>query len=204
MRVVDFLHSQSDKRIRDLEARATSLENKTSNLTTRVTSIEGVTASLKNRMTSAENKFLNYYTKSAVDSLIESAKGDSLPIGTIISYDGSCSNIPSGWELMNLSGRFLQGTTSAPGHFIEDGLPNITGQIAHGSVQTGSTSISYKGALFASALNIYPPMVGTVQTATVKHFHNLSFDASKSDPIYGRSLTVQPLAYTVCFIKKIS
>ena len=49
-----FLSSQSDKRIRDLEARATSLESDTT--------------SLKTRMTNAENKFGSYYTAAQVNS----------------------------------------------------------------------------------------------------------------------------------------
>ena len=63
----------------------------------------------------------------------DGSNGDSLPIGTIIAYNGPLSAIPVGWHLCDgsdgtpdLRGRFLEGSDT-PGIFLEAALPNLVG-----------------------------------------------------------------------------
>ena len=76
------------------------------------------------------------------------------PVGTIIPYAGDLSKIPYGWHLCDgtngtpdLSGRFLEGTTTAPKTFKDAGLPNITGSFA--AYDNGS----YFGTGFGELMN---------------------------------------------------
>ena len=131
----------------------------------------------------------------------EASQGSSLdlPVGTILPYVGKLSDIPSGWHLCdgsvgtpNLSGQFLEGTTSVPKTFKEAGLPNITGWF--GNMEENS-------ALFGGAISPHRTSSG----AGSDNYGGINgyFDASKSNPIYGRSNTVQPASYTVYYIMRI-
>ena len=93
----------------------------------------------------------------------------------------------------DLRGRFLQ-EKDTPGQRIEAGLPNITGEI---HFQTGRidraplgvfTLISSSTVALAACRPDYPSRRG------------LSLDASRSSPVYGRSETVQPPAYSVRYL----
>ena len=55
-------------------------------------------------------------------------------MGTILPYVGDLADIPKGWALCDgsngtpdLTGQFLEGTTTKANIFVEAGLPNITG-----------------------------------------------------------------------------
>ena len=132
---------------------------------------------------------------------------DNLPVGTILAYTGSLNKIPSGWALCNgangtpnLTGRFLEGVTASAGTFKTAGLPNITGELhfwkffEHLEGMSGSLSVKSE-----------PPnsIVGHDSTEWDNSNQYLIFDASKSNPIYGNSTTVQPNSYTVYYIMKI-
>ena len=118
---------------------------------------------------------------------------DPYPVGIVISMVGDTSPAElfgGTWEeiapdrvLMGASGSHAAGTTA------EAGLPNITGSFPGASfnwevgstgafTQTGGkeTGDNYKGWF---------------------KFQKVSFDASRSSPVYGRSNTVQPAAYYV-------
>ena len=106
-------------------------------------------------------------------------------IGTTYGGDGTTFNLP------NLTYKFLQGSTTA-GTTKAAGLPNITGSIRQivswNSSPRGAISWSYSGACEVSGGG--------------HSFGVLSFDASKSNDIYGNSTTVQPPAVTVRYIIK--
>lgn len=106
-------------------------------------------------------------------------------IGTTYGGDGTTFNLP------NLTDKFLQGSTTA-GTTKAAGLPNITGSIRQivswRSSPQGAISWSYSGACEVSGND--------------HSFGVLSFDASKSNDIYGNSTTVQPPAVTVRYIIK--
>ena len=93
------------------------------------------------------------------------------------------------FNLPNLIDRFAQGSNT-PGQKIEAGLPNIDGEILQVGVQT---NLNATGAFFDGV-----PSSGTYNghngNATNRQ---LKFDASRSNPIYGASNTVQPPALTL-------
>ena len=75
--------------------------------------------------------FRKFYLKILQPPSQDGSNGDSLPIGTIIAYNGPLSAIPVGWHLCDgtdgtpdLRGRFLEGSDVA-GVFLEPALPNI-------------------------------------------------------------------------------
>lgn len=160
--------------------------------------------------TDASKMEIAYNTKvSAVKANEDS--GDNLPVGTILPYKGSTSNIPEKWALCNgqtvnggttpdLSGRFLEGVTSSPGTMKSAGLPNITGR-PNTSIVGGDSN--WTGTAGTGAFRLVTGNQSSVQMGTKAKYGKLSFDASWSNPIYGASTTVQPPAYTVLYIMKV-
>lgn len=90
--------------------------------------------------------------------------------------------------------RFLQGS-SLPGSKIDAGLPNITGTIRTIYTQTGNNADGAFTQSAASKQNDY-------RSSEDRYVIRYQFDASKSNPIYGRSTTVQPKALTVIYLIK--
>ena len=136
----------------------------------------------------------DYYTREQVNSLLEAQKLADHPVGSIYQstdptspaalFGGSWEEIASERVLMGASSTHAAGTT------VKAGLPNITGTLSDvmGSFYaypSGSGAFSVKG-IGRSLENGYSGNYG-----------NISFDASKSNAIYGRSSTVQPAAYYV-------
>ena len=99
-------------------------------------------------------------------------------------FGGSWEEIASERVLMGASSTHAAGTT------VKAGLPNITGTLSDvmGSFYaypSGSGAFSVKG-------------IGrSLEDGSSGNYGNISFDASKSNAIYGRSSTVQPAAYYV-------
>lgn len=99
-------------------------------------------------------------------------------------FGGSWEEIASERVLMGASSTHAAGTT------VKAGLPNITGTLSDvmGSFYaypSGSGAFSVKG-------------IGrSLENGFSGNYGNISFDASKSNAIYGRSSTVQPAAYYV-------
>ena len=133
-------------------------------------------------------------------AVIDALKGEAAdklgyyPVGSIYQstdptspaalFGGSWEEIASERVLMGASSTHAAGTT------VKAGLPNITGTLSDvmGSFYaypSGSGAFSVKG-IGRSLENGYSGNYG-----------NISFDASKSNAIYGRSSTVQPAAYYV-------
>lgn len=136
-------------------------------------------------------------------------------MGTILPYVGDLDKIPKKWHLCdgtagtpNLTGRFLEGTLSAPNRYIEAGLPNITG---HLSLITGGTSGN--GAFKNVWDQVVPVIVAGYGEKIIttdfdaesgrKYWHQQTYGTVPTDAIYGNSNTVQPKAYTVYYIIKI-
>lgn len=99
-------------------------------------------------------------------------------------FGGTWQEIAQNRVLMGASSTHAAGTT------VEAGLPNITGTLSDvmGSFYaypSGSGAFSVKG-------------IGrSLENGSSGNYGNISFDASKSNAIYGRSSTVQPAAYYV-------
>lgn len=114
-------------------------------------------------------------------------------------FGGSWQEIAQNRVLMGASYAHAAGTT------VEAGLPNITGSLieteADSSPFRGSkASLSKSGALKFTEVNTdwggYSGMSGST--------YNINFDASLSNPIYGRSYTVQPAAYYVHIWRRVA
>ena len=119
-------------------------------------------------------------------------------------YVGSTANIPPKWALCNgsngtpnLTGRFLEGVTSASAakQAKAAGLPNITGTFI---------SVDDNGPVTPSgAFYIYNNLGYYTGGGGGNSEPKIGFDASRCSSIYGKSTTVQPNAYTVMYIMKI-
>ncbi len=142
---------------------------------------------------------------------------NSIPVGTIIAWGGSNPSIVVDnvtWllcdgrsfssslfpklaaalgtsNLPNLDGRFLEGNNAQPMRFKEAGLPEITGTFGVDSNSHGAFSGAFSYA-------------GGARGASGGSSNNSKalFEASKSNPIYGSSETVQPASYTVRYYIK--
>ena len=105
-------------------------------------------------------------------------------IGTTFgSGDGSTT-----FALPNLIDKFAQGSTTV-GTVKDAGLPNIEGS---GGPWLDSTKANFTGA-FAQKNRFLDPIGGDYNLSMT----SFDFDASKSNPIYGNSTTVQPPALTL-------
>lgn len=111
------------------------------------------------------------------------------------------------FNLPNLIDKFIQGSNIS-GTEIEAGLPNIEGKIEKTSTNTGDnfltdntvTSLNTEGALSITTYRSTKSMAnGDDSYNTPVGF---KFDASKANPIYGNSDTVQPPALTMVYIIK--
>lgn len=104
--------------------------------------------------------------------------------------------------------KVLQGAVSGAGGTIEAGLPNIKGDIMTGDGNSGVTSVfgvggKHNGALYVDRDKNFSNDAYAASAGTGNNAFGFSFDASKSNNIYGKSETVQPPAYKVHFWKRI-
>ncbi len=93
-----------------------------------------------------------------------------------------------GNTLPDLLGRFLEGAGSA-GEYKKAGLPNITGYF--NSDICGGKNVG--GAFYATIWRLSTGIASEKNNEDWK----VQLDASKSNPIYGNSTTVQPKSMTV-------
>ena len=119
------------------------------------------------------------------------------PVGSI--YQSTNSTSPAAlfggtWEQI-ASERVLMGASSShkAGTTVKAGLPNITGTANGGvlSVSTPQSNGAFGATHYDSSLSYLSGDVRRLST------YNHTFDASRSNPIYGASNTVQPAAYYV-------
>ena len=119
------------------------------------------------------------------------------PIGSI--YQSTDPTSPAAlfggtWEQI-ASERVLMGASSShkAGTTVKAGLPNITGTANGGvlSVSTPQSNGAFGATHYDSSLSYLSGDVRRLST------YNRTFDASRSNPIYGASDTVQPAAYYV-------
>ena len=105
-------------------------------------------------------------------------------------YGGDTEN----FNVPNLVDKFIQGSTTS-GTEKEAGLPNITGRFYHDTNVTSSLSGAFFSYTRGNSQNLK-------NDDGVKSSGYVSFDASKSNAIYGNSNTVQPPALTMVYIIK--
>ena len=99
------------------------------------------------------------------------------------------------FNLPDLTDRMVQGSATA-GTTLAAGLPNIIG--GYGNFRMQSDSIYQTGALYAAGGPSTIASLGSGATA----LNVMVFDASKYNPIYGRSASVQPPALTMIYCIK--
>lgn len=130
------------------------------------------------------------------------------PVGSI--YQSTARTSPAAlfggtWQEI-AQNRVLMGAGSvhAAGTTVEAGLPNITGSLTETRENSGpfrgtKAVLSKSGALkFTEVDTAY----GGYYNYSGSHY-NIEFDASLSNPIYGRSYTVQPAAYYVHIWRRV-
>ena len=112
------------------------------------------------------------------------------------------------WGKTNVSGG--GGTDNVAGTEIEAGLPNITGR-CEPSYTEHSARIAIEGFhgafISPSAWGSYldPNSVAFTNSSSGQYQSSaIAFDASRSNPIYGKSTTVQPPAYVVYIWQRIA
>lgn len=139
------------------------------------------------------------YTKAEIDALLANLNVCPFEIGDILQTTSSVSpaaRFGGTWEEI-APNRVLMGASSshAAGTTAEAGLPNITGTIGQipNNDYVGNWQSIYANGAFSAAddLALNYPDSGSRDTAKI------TFDASKSSAVYGRSSTVQPAAYYV-------
>lgn len=116
-------------------------------------------------------------------------------------FGGAWQEIAFNRVLMGAGTGYTAGTT------VEAGLPNITGSFTTKSTDVGGSPfsgdanvLSAKGSLaFIEKSASYSGYTGHSGSQ-----YDIRFDASRSNPIYGRSYTVQPAAYYVHIWKRVA
>ena len=136
-------------------------------------------------------------------AVIDALKGEAAdklgyyPVGSIYQstdptspaalFGGSWEEIASEQVLMGASSTHAAGTT------VKAGLPNLKGS-SSGVASTAYPNLSNSGAL---SMNTNNGGLAGYEGGSYGSNCTVSFDASKSNAIYGRSSTVQPAAYYV-------
>lgn len=136
---------------------------------------------------------------------------DPYPVGSIfqtVSTTSPAALFGGTWQETAFN-RVLMGagTGYTAGSTVEAGLPNITGSFTTKTTDVGGSpfsgdanALSAKGSLaFSEKSTSYGGYTGHSGSQ-----YNIQFDASRSNPIYGRSYTVQPAAYYVHIWKRVA
>ena len=143
-------------------------------------------------------------------AVIDALKGEAAdklgyyPVGSIYQstdptspaalFGGSWEEIAPERVLMGASSTHAAGTT------VEAGLPNLKGS-SSGVASTAYPNLSNSGAL---SINTNNSGLAGYEGGSYGSNCTVSFDASKSNAIYGRSSTVQPAAYYVHIWHRVS
>lgn len=125
---------------------------------------------------------------------------DPYPVGSIYqstSYTSPAALFGGTWQEI-AQNRVLMGASyaHAAGTTVEAGLPNITGSF-NADVRMNNHEVS--GAFTAGDW-----LASTGANSSDSRVYKFSLDASKSNPIYGHSYTVQPAAYYVHIWKRVA
>lgn len=133
------------------------------------------------------------------------------PVGSIfqtVSTTSPAALFGGTWEQIAFN-RVLMGagTGYTAGSTVEAGLPNITGSFTTKSTDVGGSPFSGD----ANILSANGSLAFSEKSASYGGYtghsgsqYNIQFDASRSNPIYGRSYTVQPAAYYVHIWRRVA
>ena len=137
-----------------------------------------------------ETQTVKKATKLVNNSYITWDTSVALVAGDDVSFTGGTG---STFNLPDMRDRFAEGAgTYSVGTAVEAGLPNITGNFTL-SASTGGMEVS---AIYSGAFNPGTKHPSSWVTSSSYPSNEVSFDASRSNSIYGNSTTVQPPALT--------
>ena len=94
----------------------------------------------------------------------------------------------SSFNLPNMSGRHIEGSTDSPS-WVEAGLPGITGSFVMESLITGLANTVLPAGVFSMRVKSNSNHLSAGRESGNQE---ITFDASRSSGVYGRSNTVQP------------
>ena len=147
---------------------------------------------------------------SAIKTAILNAKKEVIlevhPVGSLwITESDDDPNVIFGGGWQKLTGRYVlqcSDDTHAAGTTVQAGLTKITGMatFVNSDGPVDDTKYPDRGAFFWGIINHNYMVSGTSGHGK----RDLRFDASRSNPIYGRSDTVQPPARIVNVWKRVS
>lgn len=126
------------------------------------------------------------------------------PVGTLyfsLNPISPSSFLGMDWVLLD-EGKTIWTTKSEGGGTIEAGLPNIIGSMKNGRSIMGEQGDTQTSGAFSHVLTTGGDLIN-LSWSGAKRKSELSFDASKSNSIYGKSNTVQPPAIRVFVWKRI-
>lgn len=135
---------------------------------------------------------------------------DPYPVGSIfqtVSTTSPAALFGGTWQETAFN-RVLMGagTGYTAGSTVEAGLPNITGSFTTKSTDVGGSPFSGDANVLSAKGSLAFSEKSTSYGGYTGHYgsqYNIQFDASRSNPIYGRSYTVQPAAYYVHIWKRV-
>ena len=116
-------------------------------------------------------------------------------------FGGTWQEIAFNRVLMGAGNAYAAGTT------VEAGLPNITGSFTTKSTDVGGSPFSGDANVLSANGSLAFSEKSTSYGGYTGHSgsqYNIQFDASRSNPIYGRSATVQPAAYYVHIWRRVA
>lgn len=131
----------------------------------------------------------------------EISKTDYADLYEIIGDTFGTATDSTKFKLPDLRDKFVQGANGNLGTNKEAGLPNITGHFA----LVGNDNAAFygdAGGAFTTQDSNYSSFVNGSGQVGLKSNMNWTFNASKSNSIYGNSTTVQPPAVCLCYIIK--
>lgn len=125
----------------------------------------------------------------------EVAIADYFELYTVIGSLAECQSKNEGmFKIPNLQDRVLQGANENLGTMKEAGLPNITGQFT-----SWSRNRWCNGVFSQSLFSAWTPSDSYIQT---EKDAVMTFDASRSSAVYGKSNTVQMAAMCINYVIK--
>ena len=193
---------------KDVPANAVFTDHTYANMTAATDSAAGKAGLVPAPAAGAQGKFLR---GDGTWQAIASSGLSAYPVGSIfqtVSTTSPAELFGGTWQEIAFN-RVLMGagTGYTAGSTVEAGLPNITGSFTTKSTGVGGSPfsgdanvLSAKGSLaFSEKSADYGGYTGHSGSQ-----YNIQFDASRSNPIYGRSYTVQPAAYYVHIWKRVA
>ena len=187
---------------KDVPANAVFTDHTYANMTAATASAAGKAGLVPAPAAGAQGKFLR---GDGTWQAIASSGLSAYPVGSIYQSTGSTSPAAlfgGTWEQI-ASERVLMGASSShkAGTTVNAGLPNITGTANGGvlSMVTPSSDGAFGGKYYDTSSRH-----GGGDRGDWFSTYNRTFDASKSNPIYGASNTVQPAAYYVYIWHRVS